>query len=143
MNIYSIRFEGEEYSEFEKFLRKFPEDSEYDEDVQRILVWIDKIIEKGALERYFKPEGPYGSNVNAIPIETNKLRLYCYRISDNILIIGNGDVKDSKRWQDSQTLSPHVTLLIDVSRYIVSRLRKGQIKIIDRKELIGNLQFKK
>lgn len=52
-----------------------------------IVAWIDRIGETGALERYFRPEGKYGDGVSAIPIESGKLRLYCLRLSDKILIL--------------------------------------------------------
>ena len=51
-----------------------------------IVAWLDRIGETGALERYFRPEGKYGDGVSAIPIESGKLRLYCLRLSDKILI---------------------------------------------------------
>ena len=74
--------------------------------------------ERGALERYFRPEGNYGDGVGVIPIDVgNKIRLYCLRLSDKILVFGNGGVKDSKTWQESETLAPYVRLLVDTSRF--------------------------
>lgn len=78
--------------------------------------------------------------MSAIPIETGNLRLYCIRLSDKILVFGNGGVKDSKTWEKSRTLSEYVETLIDTSRYIASRLEDGTLYIVD-KELIGNLIF--
>lgn len=140
VNYYSVHLDAEELSELERFFEKFPEGSEYDEEIDTIIAWLDKIGENGALERYFRNEGRYGDGVSAIPIETNNLRLYCIRLSDKILIFGNGGVKDSKTWEESATLSEYVETLIDTSRYIVSRLNDGSLYIID-KELIGNLNF--
>lgn len=93
-----------------------------------------------ALERYFRYEGRYGDGVSAIPIETNNLRLYCIRLTDRILIFGNGGVKDCATWQDSETLTEYVELLVDTSRSISYRLANGTIYTVD-KELIGNLNF--
>lgn len=92
------------------------------------------------MERYFRNEGRYGDGVSAIPIETANLRLYCIRLSDRILVFGNGGVKDSKTWEESETLSEYVETLIDTSRYIASRLADDTLYIVD-KELIGNLNF--
>ena len=141
VNFYSIHLEGEELTELEAFFEKFPIGSEYDEEIDVIISWIDKISERGALERYFRPEGKYGDGVGVIPIEVgNKIRLYCLRLSDKILVFGNGDVKDAARWEDSETLAPYVKLLIDTSRFISSRIKDGTIVLMD-KEIIGNLIF--
>lgn len=105
-----------------------------------IVAWLDRIGETGALERYFRPEGKYGDGVSAIPIESGKLRLYCLRLSDKILIFGNGDAKDTKSWQESETLSAYVQLLMDTSRFIASRVRDGKLLLVD-KEIVADLQF--
>ncbi len=141
VNFYSILLDNEELSELERFFEKFPLGCEYDEEVDVIVAWLDKITQKGALERYFRPEGHYGDGVGVIPIDVgNKIRLYCLRLSDKILIFGNGGVKDSDSWQNSKTLAPYVKLLIDTSRFIHSRIIDGRVLLID-KEIIGNLSF--
>lgn len=140
VNYYSVHLDKEELSELERFFEKFPEGSEYDDDIDTIIAWLDRIGENGALERYFRNEGRYGDGVSAIPIETSNLRLYCIRLSDKILVLGNGGIKYSKTWEESGTLSEYVETLIDTSRYIASRLEDGTLYIVD-KELIGNLNF--
>lgn len=142
VNFYSIHLEGKVISEMEAFFEKFPFGSSYDDDIDIIISWLDKIGAVGALERYFRYEGKYGDGVCAIPIETNNLRLYCIRLSDKILIFGNGGLKDTKTWQESETLTEYVRLLIDTSRFISSRIKDGSLYIID-KEILGNLNFKR
>lgn len=105
------------------------------------MAWLDKIAERGALERYFRPEGKYGDGVGVIPIDAgNSIRLYCLRLSDKILIFGNGGVKDADSWEHSKTLAEYVKTLIDTSRFISSRIKGGTIALVD-KEIIGNLVF--
>ena len=141
INFYSIHLDEEETTELERFFEKFPEGCEYDKDVDVILSWIDNIAEKGAMERYFRPEGKYGDGVGVIPIEVgNRIRLYCLRLSDKILVFGNGGVKDAASWEESNTLAPYVELLMDTSRFISSRMKDGTIMLVD-KEIIGNLNF--
>lgn len=141
VNFYSVHLEEEELSELERFFEKFPEGCGYDEEIDVIIAWLDKIGENGALERYFRPEGRYGDGVGVVPIDVgNKLRLYCLRISDKILIFGNGRLKDSDSWQNSKSLAPYVEMLIDTSRFIASRIKDGKIILVD-KELVGNLNF--
>ena len=92
------------------------------------------------MERYFRYEGRFGDGVSAIPIETSNLRLYCIRLSNKILIFGNGDIKNCATWQDSETLAEYVEMLVDTSRFISSRLADGTLYLVD-KEIIGNLNF--
>ena len=141
VNFYSIRMAGEELAELDAFFEKFPEGCEYDNEINVIISWLDQIAERGALERYFRSEGNYGDGVGVIPIDVgNKLRLYCLRLSDKILVFGNGGVKDARTWQESETLAPYVKLLVDTSRFISSRIKDGTMVLVD-KEIVGNLNF--
>ena len=141
VNFYSIRMKDAELTELESFFEKFPEGGEYDDEVDVIISWLDQIAERGALERYFRPEGRYGDGVGVIPIDVgNKIRLYCLRLSDKILVFGNGGIKDARSWQESETLAPYVKMLIDTSRFISSRIKDGTIVLMD-KEIVGNLNF--
>lgn len=141
VNFYSIRLEGNVLTELEDFFVRFPIGCKYDEEIDVIIAWMDRIAEKGALERYFRPEGKYGDGVGVIPIDVgNKIRLYCLRISDNVLIFGNGGIKNTAKWEDDKNLSRYVELLIDTSRFIRSRLRNDTILLVG-KEMIGNLNF--
>ena len=141
VNFYSILLEGKELTELEAFFEKFPVGCDYDEEIDVIIAWMDKIAETGALERYFRPEGRYGDGVGVIPIDVgNKVRLYCLRLSDKVLVFGNGGVKDTATWQESEELAPYVKLLIDTSRFISSRMNNGSLLLVD-KEIIGDLNF--
>ena len=141
VNFYSIKLEEEELAELDRFFEKFPEGCEYDDEIDVILAWMDHIAEHGALERYFCPEGKFGDGVGVIPIDLgNKVRLYCLRLSDNILVFGNGGIKDASSWEKSPTLAPYVELLIETSKFIASRIKSGAIVLVD-KEILGNLNF--
>lgn len=143
VNFYSIHLQGRELSELERFFEKFPVGCEYDEEIDVIIAWIDQIAERGALERYFRPKGHFGDGVGVIPIDVgNKLRLYCLRLSDKILVFGNGGVKETPTWEESEELAPYVKLLIDTSRFISSRIKDGTLVLVD-KEIIGDLNFSK
>jgi hypothetical protein len=141
LTIYTLKYDDERLSETEKFFLKFPPGCPYDEDVDRIVAAVDNIIARGAKERFFRPEGSYGDGVGALPIEFgNKVRLYFLRITDNILIVGNGDVKDAARWQDSPKLAPIVTQLIETSKFIHARINNGTLRAVHN-ILTGNLKF--
>ncbi len=139
LNFYTLRFLNEE-TEVDKFLDAFPEGCQYDEDIDIIIKWIEQIGERGALERYFRPEGRRRDNVWAIPIEDSKLRLYVLRISESILIIGNGGVKTTKTYNEDAHLNNCVELLQELDVYIRNRLKKQEVNIYKNK-LFGNLTF--
>ena len=141
VNFYTLRF-VDDISEVDKFLDKFPEGSEYDEDIDIIIKWVDRIGERGAHERHFRREGKRSDDVMAMPtpIETSKLRLYVIRLSEEIVILGNGGLKTTRTYNEDPILNECVELLQEIDHFIKSRLKKKTIEI-DNKELVGNLTF--
>ncbi len=128
--LFSICFEGESFNEFEKFIQKYQQDIILNRDLQIILTAINKMLNvSGFLERYFRPEGKMKDRVCALPIETSKLRLYCLRMSDSVLIAGNGGVKDSKTYQENSELSGYVLTLQKLDELIKLAVKKGDITI--------------
>lgn len=122
VSLYSICFEGSQESEFEKFLLAFRENSRLVEEYRRILVAIDHIVTKGALERFFRPEGRMNDDLCALQIDTHRLRLYCLRLSDQILFLGNGGEKTTRTYQEDETLRGYV---MDLQQFD-SLLRQAQ-----------------
>ena len=100
--LYTIQFLSEDDTEFEQFYNKFKDDVEFNPDLMRIVGFLGKIADFGALERYFRPEGKMSDHVVALPVVRSKLRLYCLRLSDKILILGNGGKKDTKDLRGEQ-----------------------------------------
>ncbi len=137
VSLYSIKFNGEDKTEFERFMQDFKDNSELNEDFQRIIYAVSKILENGALERYFRPEGGYGDGVCAIPIQSGQLRLYCLRISDQILIIGNGNVKRTRTTQEDPLLQGYVITLQKFDKLIRAGIRNGVLSI-EEKEIVGS-----
>jgi len=139
VNFYTIRFQDEE-TEVDKFLDQFPEGCEYENDINILIKWIEEIGRRGALERYFRPEGRRSDGVCAVPIETSSLRLYVIRLTEQIVILGNGGIKTTATYNDDPFLNKKVSLLQEVDRYIRTRVHKGQL-IIYQKNIFGNLTF--
>ncbi len=128
--IYTLQFLSESESEFERFYSKFREDAEYSEDLMRIVSFIDKIADNGALERFFRPEGKFDDGVCALPIVKSKLRLYCLRLSDSILILGNGGVKNTRTYDENDTLRGYVITLQKFEKLLREEEMKGAVKIL-------------
>ena len=138
--LYSISFEKDGTTEFEKFVAEFEMNAEYNSDYQRIIAALQVILDRGALERFFRPEGKMNDNVHAIPIEGGKLRLYCLRISEQIVILGNGGVKNTKSYQEDPKLYGYVLDLQRFEKILKENIDKGYISV-DEKELHGTEQI--
>lgn len=136
VSLYSISFEKDRTTEFERFMLKFESESSLNRDFLRIIYALRKIMEEGALERFFRPEGSMKDTVCALPIESGKLRLYCLRLSDRILIIGNGGIKESRTYQEDKTLLGYVMDLQKFDLLLKQYIEKGWLSV-EEKEISG------
>lgn len=140
--VYTIRFKGEALTEFDKFVNRFKTDEEHIRDLQKIIAWLDKITNRGVLERYFRPESKMNDGVGAIPVEFSGLRLYCLRISDAILIIGNGGYKPES--QKTYNTDPWLNDCVEVLAHLDALIKRKclqSIITIDGKNIHGDLSF--
>lgn len=128
--LFSLVFENEDYSEFEKFIEKFKNEADVAKDLNVILSYIEQMINgAGFLERYFRPEGKMKDDVCALPVVSGKLRLYCLRLSDSVLIAGGGGRKTTKTYQDDVNLNGYVISLQKLDKLIKVEVKKGNIII--------------
>ena len=136
VSLYTIIFDNEEVSEFEKFIVKFKDNAKLQHDYQMILLALEKIMERGALERNFRPEGKMNDNVVALPVYKSGLRLYCLRMSDSVLIVGNGGVKDTKTYEENEDLNGYVISLQKLDALLKADIKNGLVRI-EKTEIIG------
>ena len=129
VSLYSICFNDSELSEYEKFLVKFKDNAKLNRDFQTIILALEKIIERGALERFFRNEGRMKDNLCALSIDSRKLRLYCLCISDQILILGNGGEKTTRTYEEDQLLSGYVMDLQKFDELLKQAQKTGKISI--------------
>ncbi len=129
--IYTLQFLRDVESEFEKFITKFRDDAEYSEDYAHIAAFITRIARTGALERYFRIEGKMGDSVVALPVTSSKLRLYCLRLSDKILVLGNGGVKNTRRYEDDPVLNGYVMTLQKFEELLKQEVANGNVNITE------------
>lgn len=130
--LYSIQFTSEENSEYERFYAKFIQDAKLNQDLLRVVQIVDKIADQGAYERLFRPEGKMKDSVVALPVISSKLRLYCLRLSDGILILGNGGVKESRTYNEDDSLRGYVLNLQKFEELLKEGERSGTIIITER-----------
>lgn len=95
----------------------------------RIVEFINKIADKGALERFFRPEGKFSDSVCALPVVKSKLWLYCLRLSDKILILGNGGVKTTRTYDEDDVLKGYVITLQKFEKLLKEGEKDGSVVI--------------
>ncbi len=80
-------------------------------------------------------------SVVALPLLKSKLRLYCLRLTDKILVLGNGDVKNSRTYEENETLQGYVIDLQKFERLLKQEQKAGNVEITE-KEIIADKTFK-
>ena len=139
-SLYSICFDGNAISEYETFVQKFKDDATLNTDYKNIILAVEKIVAVGAFERFFRPEGKMSDRVAALSIDSRKLRLYCLRISDQILIVGNGGRKDTRTYEESAELSGYVMDLQAFDKMLAEAQKAGTVTI--EKNVITGIEGK-
>lgn len=127
--MYTIHFLSEDDTELENFISRFKDSAEYNSDFQSIMIFMERILANGSLERYFRREGTMNDSVVALPVVNSKLRLYCLRLSDHILVVGNGGVKKTRTYEENDELQGYVMTLQKFER------------LLRREEGIGNVEI--
>lgn len=145
VEIYSIRIDNKETTEFQEFMINFKNTDSVHlaDDLSNILKSISHMFNEGIKEFYFRPEGKMKDRICALPIYTtprkkNKngtLRLYCIRISDKLLILGGGGEKTTQTYEEDEILSNKVQLLQSIDK----ELRKFEENGIDLHKELNNL----
>jgi len=79
-------------------------------------------------------------SVVALPVLKSKLRLYCLRLTDKIIVLGNGGVKTSRTYQEDDTLQGYVIDLQKFERLLRQEVNSGNVKITE-KEIITDKNF--
>lgn len=64
------------------------------------------------------------------------MRLYCLRLSDNVLIVGNGGVKRTKTHEDDAVLNGYVINLQKLDALLKADVQRGLVRI-EKTEIIG------
>lgn len=104
----------------------------------------------GARENFFKPEGDskfrnrYGDLIYALyDTKKSKLRLYCIRLSNVVVILGGGGHKPKsiQKWQDDEKLSEKVNEIMRYASCISKQIDEGDLYWSEDKcKLRGNFR---
>lgn len=133
---YSICYEGEEESIFEKFLIKY-NDSNVHEELLDILEWMQRIGDDiGANTRYFRHEGA-GSDAKALPPpsvryiegEPGQLRLYCMVFNPLIVFLFSGGIKTTQKATACPNVSHHFRLANTLTKALTIAHQERDIEL--------------
>jgi hypothetical protein len=136
----SINDVDEELSETEKFITRFQDtEHEYYEEFAILLKLIEQIGERGAHSRYFRQE----DKAEALPSKPkevddliikvdSKLRLYCIRLSQNVVVLCNGGVKTKDGAEYCPNVSSHFRFANSIAKRLWAELGDDNIKIVNK-----------
>ncbi len=71
-------------------------------------------------------------SIVALPVVSSKLRLYCLRLSNGILILGNGGAKNSRTYEEDDSLRGYVLNLQKFEELLKEGQKNGSVVITER-----------
>ncbi len=141
--IYSLLIDDENITLYERFIQE--NWKEYLSELQDIRLRLLNIGHKyGARIQFFKEhEGKGGDMLCALfDLPEKKLRLYCIRLGNAVVIIGGGGEKNVQPLQEDDKLKAENYLLRYISAEIYQRILDKDIKwSANGMELLGDLNF--
>ena len=144
VDFYTIKLDDNELTEFELFVDKdFPE---HESELEIIYTAIEEMQYRGAKSIYFKDE----SNANAMPVVTkaimdsNKgdygIRLYCIRLTDNLVVLLNGDIKTEPKAQDCINVKKYFKNAVIIATKLDTLVINREINFQET-DCLTNLEF--
>lgn len=146
MYFYTLQIDGRNTTEFQDFTSRMTNTTVSNKvQFQEILKWTSLIEnEYEAKTKYFRHE----ENADALPpkwhyFQTEPddytdygLRLYCIRLSDNIVILLNGDRKTAQKVNDCSNCKPHFRMANRISIAINNAILNRDIALKTDSKLI-------
>jgi hypothetical protein len=146
---YTVRWDGALENETDKFILKFSGSDDYKQYYNQLAALLADMGErKGARIHYFSrhenrasalpPKGTFKVNGIEIHFFENPLRLYCIRLSDQLVILFNDGIKSARTAQESKGLSRKFREAQVFARRIWDALQNKMILIDETSHLISN-----
>lgn len=133
---YALQYEEHNESEPNKFFRKLENEVDYEEDITNLVQWLIEIGEnRGAKQYLFRIEEaaealpPPAKQMKVLELDVEEIRLYCIRINDNVVILGNGGIKTTNKAQDCPNCGPHFRLINSIARQLNRKISDGEFII--------------
>lgn len=142
VRFYTVKFEGDKHNQLDQFFSTY--EKEFSESTDFISYWLALIGEKrGATAQYFRPE----DNVSALPppadtiriidqkIAKSKmnLRLYCIVLSEEVVILVNGGIKESQLTKDSPLCWEQYMFTSNLASQLKKQFQLGNCELIGKR----------
>jgi hypothetical protein len=138
VTFYTIQSEDKDLSETDQFFEAYMKHPIYKSALQQLIVLMEIMgKEKSAQKRFFRDENaahalpPKGNKIDWLTFADSPLRLYCLRLSDQIVILFNGGVKKSQKVQDSPLLMSKFRAAQIWAKQITQAIIEKEIRIDD------------
>ena len=139
---YTFWIEGREQSETDAFFSRIENEPMLIDDLNLLVAWIQEIGQnRGAKSRYFRFE----NDAAALPPPARimaelgnsycQLRLYCIRLSDEIVILANGGRKTSQTVQNSPELMAYFRFANKMAQQLIELIQSGEL-VLDGKLIV-------
>lgn len=137
VTFYSLKIEDKEKTETQIFQARYGQEAKFSEDFGELANILLEIGQRGASLRYFRHE----RNAHALPpkyLKANGLRLYCLRLSDEIVILGGGCFKTARTAQESELCRQPFLFMDRVAKAVTHAIRDREL-LIKGASLAGDL----
>lgn len=137
--VYSVAVDDADFTLFDRFLEENERDSK--EELVEIMAKLNTMSGKtGFTDTFFKQnEGRPGDGLCAITDLKGKLRLYCIRFGNILLVLGGGGPKTTRTLQEDTKLLSENMLLRSLSDAMAEAIKERDIKIEEDGSLSGDL----
>lgn len=137
--VYSVAVDDEGCTLYDRFLKENEDESK--EELVEIMTKLNTMSGKtGFTDTFFKQnEGRPGDGICAITDLKGKLRLYCIRFGNILLVLGGGGPKITRTYQEDPKLLSENLLLRSVSDAMVEAIKEKDIRIEEDGSLSGDL----
>jgi len=140
---YTVRWDDSELSETDKFFEKYEDHKEFGKSLMEMASFLNQVIanDYGALDDFFRfensaqalpPAGKYQIGELHVNFYNFPLRLYCLKITENILVLFNGSEKTAQTAQGGKT-SMTFHNANEFAKRITDALNDGTIIVSNKK----------
>ena len=151
VKFYTVRFEDEDLSETDKFFSAFEADSNKQKELNHLLTFLKLLGDKfGANSDFFRHEGlvdglppkeKIAKRFGLVEFIEYDFRLYCMRLSDNIVILFNGVIKTTNKNQDDPQLMSTFRMATTFGRRINEKINDKEFTWQGRNLIADELAF--
>ena len=139
---YTFWVEGREQSETDAFFTRFENELSLADDLDLLVAWIQEIGQiRGAKSRYFRFENdaaalpPPAKIMAELGTSYCQFRLYCIRLSDEVVILANGGRKTSQTVQTSPELMTHFRFANKMAQQLLELIQSGEL-VLEGKQIV-------